>query len=99
MTDEEITRKFQDVDNRVSSNTARIDALEAKSDGYSQMLASIARIGQRQDDMDADLKEIKSDVKTLTEKPARRWDSIVSNVILAVVGALVAPALAVFGLS
>lgn len=62
------------------------------------MLASIARLDQKQTDMDKDIKEIKSDVKTIAEKPGKRWDAIVDKVLLAIVAALVCYALSQIGL-
>ena len=50
----------------------------------------MSSIAQKQMDMDTDLKEIKSDVKSVILKPAKRWDSIVEKAILAAVGVLVA---------
>ena len=99
MTDEEIARKIQEVDDRSRSNTIRLNEVEQKLQDNSVMLENIAHISQRQDDMESDLKEIKSDVKMLTVKPAQRWESIVNTIILGIVGALVAAALAVFGLN
>lgn len=98
MTDEEIARKIQEVDDRSRSNTKRLNEVELKLQDNSKMLENIARISQRQDDMETDLKEIKNDVKTLTSKPAQRWDTIINTIVTGVVGALVAAALMVFGL-
>lgn len=98
MTDEEIARKIQEVDDRSRSNTKRLNEVELKLQDNSKMLENIARISQRQDDMETDLKEIKNDVKTLTSKPAQRWDTIINTIVTGVVGALVAAALVVFGL-
>ena len=47
-------------------------------------------MAQKQVDMDADLKEIKADVKNINLKPAKRWDTIIDKALLAAVGALVA---------
>lgn len=98
MTDEEIARKIQEVDDRSRSNTKRLNEVELKLQDNSKMLENIARISQRQDDMETDLKEIKNDVKTLTSKPAQRWDTIINTIVTGLVGALVAAALVVFGL-
>ena len=98
MTDEEIACKIQEVDDRSRSNTKRLNEVELKLQDNSKMLENIARISQRQDDMETDLKEIKNDVKTLTSKPAQRWDTIINTIVTGVVGALVAAALVVFGL-
>ena len=40
--------------------------------------------------MDSDIKEIKGDLKSITLKPAKRWESIVEKAILAAVGVLTA---------
>ena len=53
-------------------------------------MRSVSAIAQKQQDMDSDLKEIKTDVKNITLQPAKRWDSIVEKAILAAVGVLVA---------
>lgn len=47
--------------------------------------------------MENDVKEIKSDVKSLTSKPAKRWDSLVEKIILAIVAAVVGYALSHIG--
>ncbi len=89
MTNEELTLKVQRVDDRSKSNTHRLDEVEKKLEDNEQMLASIARLDQRQKDMDTDVKEIKADVKALAGKPAQRWESVVDKAILAAVTALV----------
>ena len=48
--------------------------------------------------MESDVKEIKSDVKTLDEKPAKRWEAVVEKALLAVVAAVVAYFLGRMGL-
>ena len=62
------------------------------------MLASIARLDQRQKDMDTDVKEIKADVKALAGKPAKRWESIVDKALMAAVTAIVGYVLIKLGL-
>ncbi len=89
MTNEELALKVQRVDDRSKSNAHRLDEVEKKLEDNEQMLASIARLDQRQKDMDTDVKEIKADVKALAGKPAKRWESVVDKAILAAVTALV----------
>ena len=89
MTTEELALKVQRVDDRSKSNTHRLDEVEKKLADNDEMLASIARLDQRQKDMDTDVKEIKADVKVLAGKPAKRWESVVDKAILAAVTALV----------
>lgn len=68
----------------------RIEAVEQQQKDITELVQSVAAIAQKQSDMDSDLKEIKTDVKNITMKPAKRWDSIVEKAILAAVGVLVA---------
>lgn len=89
MTTEELALKVQRVDDRSKSNTHRLDEVEKKLADNDEMLASIARLDQRQKDMDTDVKEIKADVKALAGKPAKRWESVVDKAILAFVTAVV----------
>lgn len=95
MTDEEIARHLQEVDDRSRSNTKRLNEVEKKLEDNSEILANIARITQRQEDMDADLKEIKDDVKLLTDKPGQRWELIITTAITGIVSAIVAALIAV----
>ena len=89
MTTEELALKVQRVDDRSKSNMHRLDEVEKKLADNDEMLASIARLDQRQKDMDTDVKEIKADVKALAGKPAKRWETVVDKTLMAVVTALV----------
>ena len=55
-----------------------------------KLVQSVAAMAQKQVDMDADLKEIKADVKNINLKPAKRWDAIVNKALLAAMGILIA---------
>lgn len=98
MTTEELALGLQRVDDRSRSNMHRLDEVEEKLADNEKMLASIARLDQRQKDMDTDVKEIKADVKALAGKPAKRWESVVDKVLMAVVTAIVGYVLLKLGL-
>ncbi len=98
MIGEELAVKIQRVDDRSRSNAHRLDEVEKKLADNDEMLASIARLDQRQKDMDTDVKEIKADVKTLAGKPAKRWETIVEKALMATVTALVGYVLIKLGL-
>ena len=59
-------------------------------DGVAQPQTELAAIAQKQMDMDEDVKEIKTEVKAINLKPAKRWEGIVEKAILAAVSVLVA---------
>ena len=98
MTGEELAVKVQRVDDRSRSNSHRLDEVEKKLTDNEKMLASIARLDQRQKDMDTDVKEIKADVKVLAGKPAKRWEAVVEKALMAVVTAIVGYVLIKLGL-
>lgn len=98
MTNAELAVKVQQVEDRSESNARRLDEVEKKLADNDEMLASIARLDQRQKDMDTDVKEIKTDVKALAVKPAKRWESVVDKALMALVTALVGYVLIKLGL-
>lgn len=90
MNELEWERRLCVVEDRSKSNSHRIKAVEDKQDAMTELVQSVAAMAQKQVDMDADLKEIKADVKNITLKPAKRWDNILEKALLAAVGVLVA---------
>ena len=98
MTLEQFAVNLKEVEDRSKSNSHRLDEVEKTLADNNKMLASIARIDQKLNDMDNDIKETKTDVKNIMGKAGKRWDSIVEKVLLTVVAALVAYALSQIGL-
>lgn len=89
MTELEWERRLSRVEDRTKSNTHRLDEVEQRQEDMTELVRSVAAIAQKQTDMDADMKEIKADVKALTGKPGRRWDSVVEKALLTAVAVLV----------
>ena len=85
----EIERRLSHVEDRSKSNTHRLDEVERRQEDMTELVQSVATIAQKQTDMDADVREIKTDVKSLAAKPGKRWEGIVDKALLAVVAALV----------
>lgn len=90
MNELEWERRLCVVEDRSKSNSHRLKAVEDKQDAMTELVQSVAAMAQKQVDMDADLKEIKADVKNINLKPAKRWDNILEKALLAAVGVLVA---------
>lgn len=77
----EVTREeFDDLKKQVNENTARLH------DGD----VLLARLDMRLKGIDDKLEELTTDVKSLKEKPARRWETISGTVMQWVVTALLA---------
>lgn len=96
--DLEHERRLTEVEARSKSNTKRLDDLEERQDNLETLATSVSALAIREERMESDVKEIKADVKTLTEKPGKRWDTIVDKIIWAVLAALVAFMLGRIGL-
>lgn len=85
-----VEHRLTEVVERSKSNTKRIDDLEKRQENLDKLTSSVAVLAEREERVENDVKEIKTDVKTLTEKPAKRWDGAVEKVIYGIIGAVVA---------
>ena len=85
------------VEERSKSNTRRIDDLEKRQDNLDDLVSTVKVLVLREENVEKDVKEIKTDVKNLAEKPAKRWDGLVDKIILTVAAAVVGFVLAHFG--
>ena len=95
--DMEYEHRLTAVEDRAKSNTTRIDEIEKRQDDLDELVSTVKVLAVREENVEIDVKEIKSDVKSLTNKPAQRWEAVVQKVILVVVAAIVGFILAQFG--
>ena len=96
--DMEHERRLTEVESRSKSNTKRLDEMEKRQDDLDELVSTVKVLAVREENVESDVKEIKSDVKILTSKPGKRWDSIVEKALLVVVGAVIAFLLQKIGL-
>lgn len=99
---DEMEREFEhrltETEGRSKSNTHRIDKLEKQQGEFVELVSSVKVLAEREQNVENDVKEIKSDVKSLTSKPGKRWDSLVDKIIVTVAAAVVGFILAKFGM-
>ena len=86
------------VEDRAQSNTRRIDELERRQDNLDELVGTVKVLAVREESVENDVKEIKADVKSLTEKPAKKYDNLVDKIIYLIVAAVVGFLLAKIGL-
>ncbi len=96
--DMEHERRLTDVEARSKSNTKRLDDIEKRQDNLDTLVATVAVLAEKESNVENDVKEIKNDVKSIKEKPGKRWDSLVSQIISLLIAALVGFILAQIGL-
>lgn len=90
--------RITEVEERSKTNERRIEEVEKRQDDLDELVSTVKILALREENVESDVKEIKNDVKNLTNKPAQRWDSLVDKVIWAVAGAVVAFMLSQIGL-
>ena len=86
---ENLAIALQEVKDRSLRNEGRIKKLEENQQALNDLALSVRELATDQDNMKNDITEIKTDVKVLTAKPAKRWDGIVDKVLYAIIGAFV----------
>ena len=97
--DDGIQAKIAEIDARSKSNTHRIDDLEADNKALHQLATSVEVLATKQETIEANISEIKDDVKSLKAIPGGKWEALVKTILTALAGGLVAYALFRLGLS
>lgn len=95
---EDLAVKYAEMEARGKSNTHRLDALEKNQKALNELTTSVKVLATEQSTMKTDIGEIKTGLKTLTDKPGKRWEAIVDKAIWLVAGALIAFVLAQVGI-
>lgn len=95
---EDLAVKYAEMEARSKSNTHRLDTLEKNQKALNELTTSVKVLATEQSTMKTDIGEIKTGLKTLTDKPGKRWEAIVDKAIWLVAGALIAFVLAQLGL-
>lgn len=90
MNETEIIAQVIKIDERSKSNENRIEAVEKKQSEITDLIVAVKSIANREERLEGDVKEIKSDVKSLKEIPAKRWEAVVEKIVLVIVGAIIA---------
>ena len=96
--DLEHEKRLVKVEDRAQSNSHRIDELEKRQDNLDELVGTVKVLAVREESVENDVKEIKADVKSLTEKPGKKYDNLVDKIIYLVVAAIVGFLLAKLGL-
>lgn len=97
--EKEFEHRVTEVEARSKSNQRRIEKVEERQDEISDLVSSVKVLAEREQNVENDVKEIKSDVKNLTNKPAKKWDNLVEKVLWAVIAAVITFVLAQIGLN
>ncbi len=87
-----------DFEHRLTQVETRVESLEGRQDNLDKLVTTVSALAVREERMESDVKEIKADVKSLTEKPGKRYDGLVDKAVWAVLAAVIAFLLGRIGL-
>ena len=96
--DDGIQAKIAEIEARSKSNTHRINDLEEDNRALHTLATSVEVLATKQETIEANISEIKDDVKSLKAIPGGKWEALVKAVVTAIVGVLVGFALAHAGI-
>lgn len=96
---DEIQAKIVEIEQRSKSNTHRINDLEEDNRALHTLATSVEVLATKQETIEANVSEIKDDVKSLKAIPGGKWEALVKTILTALAGGLVAYALFRLGLS
>ena len=91
MTEQEISVKLTETEQRAKSNTHRIEKLEQQQKDLNKLVTAVEVLASREKGVETDVKEIKADVKTITQKGGKRWDAMIDRVLYVLIGAAISP--------
>ena len=80
--------RLTEVEERTKTCFRRIDDLEKRQDNLDELVGTVKELAIREEKVEESVKEIKADVKTLTNKPAENWHEIVKTLIGVIVAAI-----------
>lgn len=98
MEEKDLEHRLTEVEDRSKSNSHRLDEMEKRQDNLDDLVTTVKVLAVREEAVENDVKEIKSDVKSLTSKPAQRWENLITQLITIVVAAVAGFILAKIGL-
>ena len=85
---DEFERKLEE--ERYSCLLRRVDEIEKRQQDMQELINSVGLLAQRMGTVEGNVKEMRGDLRSLMEKPGKRWDSVVEKSLLVLVGAVVA---------
>lgn len=97
--DDGIQAKIAEIEARSKSNTHRINDLEEDNRALHTLATSVEVLATKQETIEANISEIKDDVKSLKAIPGGKWEALIKTILTALAGGLVAYALFRLGLS
>ena len=92
----DVEHRLTTVEDRSKSNTKRLEEVEKGQNNLDELVSTVKVLAVR--NVESDVREIKSDVKSLKDLPGKRWNAMIEKVLLVIVGMVVTFLLTKMGL-
>lgn len=96
--DLEHENRLTKVEDLAKGNARRLCDVERRQNNLDELVGTVKALAVREENVETDVKEIKADVKSLTGKPAQRWENLVTDITKILAAAVIGFLLAKFGL-
>ncbi len=94
----EIYATLSALEQRSKSNSHRLDALERQTEAVNHLATSVAVMAEKVESTGEKVDGLCVDVQEIKQKPGKRWETIVTTVLTALISAVVGYFLARLGL-
>ena len=81
--------RLTEVEERSKSNQHRIDELEKRQNNLEELTGTVKVLAIKEENVENTVNEIKDDVKSLKNIPAKNWNGLVEKGISALVGGII----------
>lgn len=85
----ELEHRLTEVTDLANNNTKRLDDVEKRQDNLDELVSTVKVLAVREENVENDVKEIKTDVKNLANRPAKKWENMEDKVVSLIVAAIV----------
>lgn len=87
--DKDDIKLLTEIDQRSKSNTKRLDEHDKKISELSDVYIALTKVNDKVDTIDNDVKDIKTDLQIIKDKPTKRYEQIVGYILSALVGGII----------
>ena len=88
MTEQEVSVRLTENDERLYACAKRLEAVERRQDALDKLVTAVEVLAVRQESVEGNVKEIRNAVQSITEKPGKRWEALADRVLYLLLGAV-----------
>ena len=89
MDNEKLVMMLQETTDKANRNEGRIKKLEHENEVLHQLATSVAVMAEQMKGLNKNVNTLASEVEEIKDKPAKRYDSIVTAIITALISAII----------